>query len=171
MKRAKLSMKKQQQEKMNRHLKDITYSIIFLALVGPVLFLLNISEKILVNNKILNPKTLFFRNPPPTLLHPEKWCRGFNHFISQWVLFVLKLVYSETHCFSDFESYSAVPPSHVICFTASLNSLVGLLLDFSIELEHVYKYNWFPWWFSRGVLCQREKGLVKMAAGQFKIRI
>lgn len=75
MKRAKLSMKKQQQEKMNRHLKDITYSIIFLALVGPVLFLLNISEKILVNNKILNPKTLFFRNPPPTLLHPEKWCR------------------------------------------------------------------------------------------------
>ncbi|XP_033921653.1 myosin-IIIb [Melopsittacus undulatus] len=23
------------------------------------------------------------RNPPPTLLHPEKWCRGFNHFISQ----------------------------------------------------------------------------------------
>ncbi|XP_074255595.1 myosin-IIIb isoform X3 [Saimiri boliviensis] len=30
-------------------------------------------------------KTLFKipRNPPPTLLHPEKWCEEFNHFISQ----------------------------------------------------------------------------------------
>ncbi|XP_067843594.1 myosin-IIIb isoform X3 [Heptranchias perlo] len=26
------------------------------------------------------------RNPPPTLLHPEKWCRGFNHFISQCLI-------------------------------------------------------------------------------------
>uniref|UniRef100_A0A8C4WQ21 Myosin IIIB n=1 Tax=Gopherus evgoodei TaxID=1825980 RepID=A0A8C4WQ21_9SAUR len=33
-------------------------------------------------------KTLFKipRNPPPTLLHPEKWCRGFNHFISQCLI-------------------------------------------------------------------------------------
>lgn len=31
--------------------------------------------------------------------------------------------------------------------------------------------SWFLWWFCGGVLCQREKGLVKMAAGQFKIRI
>ncbi|XP_072435401.1 myosin-IIIb isoform X5 [Chiloscyllium punctatum] len=29
------------------------------------------------------------RNPPPTLLHPEKWCAGFNHFISQ--LYIVKL--------------------------------------------------------------------------------
>lgn len=29
----------------------------------------------------------FIRNPPPTLLQPEKWSREFNHFISQWVLF------------------------------------------------------------------------------------
>nr|XP_044624674.1 myosin-IIIb isoform X5 [Equus asinus] len=30
-------------------------------------------------------KTLFKipRNPPPTLLYPEKWCEEFNHFISQ----------------------------------------------------------------------------------------
>ncbi|XP_043549635.1 myosin-IIIb isoform X2 [Chiloscyllium plagiosum] len=26
------------------------------------------------------------RNPPPTLLHPEKWCAGFNHFISQCLI-------------------------------------------------------------------------------------
>ncbi|XP_067891481.1 myosin-IIIb isoform X2 [Heterodontus francisci] len=26
------------------------------------------------------------RNPPPTLLHPEKWCTGFNHFISQCLI-------------------------------------------------------------------------------------
>ncbi|CAH2305733.1 myosin-IIIb isoform X1 [Pelobates cultripes] len=26
------------------------------------------------------------RNPPPTLLHPEKWCRGFSHFISQCLI-------------------------------------------------------------------------------------
>ncbi|NWJ08269.1 MYO3B protein, partial [Crypturellus undulatus] len=26
------------------------------------------------------------RNPPPTLLHPETWCRGFNHFISQCLI-------------------------------------------------------------------------------------
>ncbi|XP_051846628.1 myosin-IIIb [Antechinus flavipes] len=33
-------------------------------------------------------KTLFKipRNPPPTLLHPEKWCWGFNHFISQCLI-------------------------------------------------------------------------------------
>nr|XP_025037955.1 myosin-IIIb [Pelodiscus sinensis] len=33
-------------------------------------------------------KTLFKipRNPPPTLLHPEKWCRGFNHFIAQCLI-------------------------------------------------------------------------------------
>uniref|UniRef100_A0A7M4FAK0 non-specific serine/threonine protein kinase n=1 Tax=Crocodylus porosus TaxID=8502 RepID=A0A7M4FAK0_CROPO len=33
-------------------------------------------------------KTLFKipRNPPPTLLHPDKWCRGFNHFISQCLI-------------------------------------------------------------------------------------
>uniref|UniRef100_A0A8D0GXW8 non-specific serine/threonine protein kinase n=1 Tax=Sphenodon punctatus TaxID=8508 RepID=A0A8D0GXW8_SPHPU len=33
-------------------------------------------------------KTLFKipRNPPPTLLHPEKWSRGFNHFISQCLI-------------------------------------------------------------------------------------
>ncbi|KAM9123157.1 myosin-IIIb [Pangshura tecta] len=33
-------------------------------------------------------KTLFKipRNPPPTLQHPEKWCRGFNHFISQCLI-------------------------------------------------------------------------------------
>uniref|UniRef100_A0A8C4VFV2 non-specific serine/threonine protein kinase n=1 Tax=Falco tinnunculus TaxID=100819 RepID=A0A8C4VFV2_FALTI len=33
-------------------------------------------------------KTLFKipRNPPPTLLHPEEWCRGFNHFISQCLI-------------------------------------------------------------------------------------
>ncbi|KGL79234.1 Myosin-IIIb, partial [Tinamus guttatus] len=33
-------------------------------------------------------KTLFKipRNPPPTLLHPENWCRGFNHFISQCLI-------------------------------------------------------------------------------------
>ncbi|XP_053926550.1 myosin-IIIb isoform X3 [Cuculus canorus] len=33
-------------------------------------------------------KTLFKipRNPPPTLLHPEKWCRGFNNFISQCLI-------------------------------------------------------------------------------------
>ncbi|XP_059822591.1 myosin-IIIb isoform X4 [Hypanus sabinus] len=26
------------------------------------------------------------RNPPPTLLHPEKWCKGFNNFISQCLI-------------------------------------------------------------------------------------
>ncbi|OCT63578.1 hypothetical protein XELAEV_18044673mg [Xenopus laevis] len=26
------------------------------------------------------------RNPPPTLLHPGKWCRGFSHFISQCLI-------------------------------------------------------------------------------------
>uniref|UniRef100_A0A8C5RAM1 non-specific serine/threonine protein kinase n=1 Tax=Leptobrachium leishanense TaxID=445787 RepID=A0A8C5RAM1_9ANUR len=26
------------------------------------------------------------RNPPPTLLHPEKWCRGFSHFIAQCLI-------------------------------------------------------------------------------------
>ncbi|KAG5213748.1 hypothetical protein JEQ12_009534 [Ovis aries] len=26
------------------------------------------------------------RNPPPTLLHPEKWCEEFNHFISQCLI-------------------------------------------------------------------------------------
>uniref|UniRef100_A0A4W3IW94 non-specific serine/threonine protein kinase n=1 Tax=Callorhinchus milii TaxID=7868 RepID=A0A4W3IW94_CALMI len=26
------------------------------------------------------------RNPPPTLLQPDKWCRGFNHFISQCLI-------------------------------------------------------------------------------------
>ncbi|XP_006866753.1 PREDICTED: myosin-IIIb [Chrysochloris asiatica] len=26
------------------------------------------------------------RNPPPTLLHPEKWCKEFNHFISQCLI-------------------------------------------------------------------------------------
>ncbi|KAM8934081.1 myosin-IIIb [Pelodytes ibericus] len=26
------------------------------------------------------------RNPPPTLLHPERWCRGFSHFISQCLI-------------------------------------------------------------------------------------
>uniref|UniRef100_UPI00398EC91C myosin-IIIb n=1 Tax=Pristiophorus japonicus TaxID=55135 RepID=UPI00398EC91C len=26
------------------------------------------------------------RNPPPTLLHPEKWCTAFNHFISQCLI-------------------------------------------------------------------------------------
>ncbi|KAM9085287.1 myosin-IIIb isoform 3-T5 [Megaptera novaeangliae] len=33
-------------------------------------------------------KTLFKipRNPPPTLLHPEKWCEEFNHFISQCLI-------------------------------------------------------------------------------------
>uniref|UniRef100_A0A8C5P367 non-specific serine/threonine protein kinase n=1 Tax=Jaculus jaculus TaxID=51337 RepID=A0A8C5P367_JACJA len=33
-------------------------------------------------------KTLFKipRNPPPTLLHPEKWCQEFNHFISQCLI-------------------------------------------------------------------------------------
>ncbi|XP_053139460.1 myosin-IIIb isoform X5 [Hemicordylus capensis] len=33
-------------------------------------------------------KTLFKipRNPPPTLLQPEKWSRGFNHFISQCLI-------------------------------------------------------------------------------------
>lgn len=36
---------------------------------------------------------LFFRNPPPTLLHPEKWCEEFNHFISQWVFLPLKIAY------------------------------------------------------------------------------
>lgn len=49
------------------------------------------------NINILKLKSLFFRNPPPTLLHPEKWCRGFNHFISQWVfffVFLLKTAYS-----------------------------------------------------------------------------
>uniref|UniRef100_A0A8D1JYH9 non-specific serine/threonine protein kinase n=1 Tax=Sus scrofa TaxID=9823 RepID=A0A8D1JYH9_PIG len=33
-------------------------------------------------------KTLFKipRNPPPTLLHPERWCEEFNHFISQCLI-------------------------------------------------------------------------------------
>ncbi|XP_070097293.1 myosin-IIIb isoform X1 [Equus caballus] len=33
-------------------------------------------------------KTLFKipRNPPPTLLYPEKWCEEFNHFISQCLI-------------------------------------------------------------------------------------
>ncbi|XP_069791758.1 myosin-IIIb-like isoform X5 [Narcine bancroftii] len=26
------------------------------------------------------------RNPPPTLLHPERWCKGFNYFISQCLI-------------------------------------------------------------------------------------
>uniref|UniRef100_A0A8D1HP57 non-specific serine/threonine protein kinase n=1 Tax=Sus scrofa TaxID=9823 RepID=A0A8D1HP57_PIG len=26
------------------------------------------------------------RNPPPTLLHPERWCEEFNHFISQCLI-------------------------------------------------------------------------------------
>ncbi|EHB10278.1 Myosin-IIIB, partial [Heterocephalus glaber] len=29
---------------------------------------------------------LFFRNPPPTLLHPENWCEDFNYFISQCLI-------------------------------------------------------------------------------------
>ncbi|XP_051022389.1 myosin-IIIb [Acomys russatus] len=37
----------------------------------------------------MHPVKMLFkipRNPPPTLLHPEKWCEEFNHFVSQCLI-------------------------------------------------------------------------------------
>lgn len=85
-----LSVNKQQQEKNNRHLKVSHRQFDYYFRNNHFLpggTWSSFDDYLWDNINILKLKSLFFRNPPPTLLHPEKWCRGFNHFISQWVFF------------------------------------------------------------------------------------